>query len=156
MRSIVRVYSTPPRQKTPSGVFFHTPPAEDSSSRKAVYEKSSESVCRGGVDGTSNGERTACEPQGEYKRERHLPNALPFVRYKRHRLRRARHHARRCMKSQAKAFVVVGSTARVMVSEPLASRKASISVSDICRTRSRLFVTKDTACGGLAITQGGV
>ncbi len=60
------------------------------------------------------------------------------------------------MKSQAEAFVVVGWKARVMVSEPLASRKASISVSGIYRTLSRLFVAKDTACGGLAITQGGV
>lgn len=31
------------------------------------------------------------------------------------------------MKNRAEAFVVVGLTARVMVSEPLASRKASIS-----------------------------
>ena len=43
-----------------------------------------------------------------------------------------------------------------MVSEPLASRKASISVSGIYQTRSRLFVTKGTSCGGLALTQGGV
>ena len=43
-----------------------------------------------------------------------------------------------------------------MVSEPLASRKASISVSDIYLTLSRLFVTKDTACGGLDLTQDGV